>query len=168
MARLSCSTRGFFFTTDVLLCIIVLVIGFILVWSSFTEEPPKEQPYFLAEDVSTIMATTRNVDILDKIRPMVDDGTVTDLEHTMFEQIGEFYVKDDRGAAWNYTRRFAENILPSQYSIAVLFENVTVYNQTRGVSQEQSAFLLSSKRMVVVVVNESQLFGPFTGEVRVW
>ncbi|MBI4150311.1 hypothetical protein HY488_02810 [Candidatus Woesearchaeota archaeon] len=160
--------RGFFFTTDVMLCIIVLVIGFVLVWSSFTEEPPKEQPYFLAEDVSSIMATTTNADVLDKIMSLVEDGSVVNFEYTLFEQIGDFYVQGKYDIAFQYTKRLAENILPPQYSIAILFENYTIYNQTRTVSQNQSAFLLSSKRMVVIVSNASELLGPYTGEVRVW
>src|SRR3989344_2741949 len=154
--------KGFFFTTDVVLCMIILVIGFLLVWSSFTEEPPKEQPYFLAEDVATIMATTKNADILDKITPLLDSGAVTDLEYTLFEQIGEFYVKADFANAYNYTKFFSANILPFQYSIAILFENVTIYNNTKFVQQNESDFLISSKRMVVIVANDSYLYGPYT------
>ncbi len=162
------SRHGFIFTVDVMLCMIVLVIGFVLVWSSLTEEPPKEQPYFLADDVATIMATTINADILDKIDSFVERGAITNLEYTIFEQIGEFYVKNEMDDAFRYTKLFAQNILPPQYSIAILFENEAVYNKTKALPPEKAAFLISAKRMVVMVANESQLLGPYTAEVRVW
>ncbi len=160
--------RGFFFTVDVMLCVIVLSVGFILVWSFLTGEPPKEQPYFLADDIATIMASTKNVDILDKIGIMVDNGTITNLEYTIFEQIADFYISGRIETATDYTRIFAQNLLPPQYSMAVLLQNVTIYNNTRTVPQEKASFVISSKRMVVVVANQTELLGPFVAEVRVW
>ena len=170
------SKKGFLFTLDIMLCVIIIVMGFLLAWSSLSTEPPKEQPYLLADSIASLMVDTKNYEILDKFNPsggLRDEiENNQDLENSMWEQIGIFYLEDpEHHLLDNYIGESLNKSLPPQYAMAVFFDGVQVYNSTLGAlghNQSEAPFLVISKRLIVLVMNDTILKGPYIGEVRVW
>jgi len=160
--------KAFFFTMDVVICIMILTIGFLLVWTSTSGEPPKEQPMFLANDIASLLSNTKNADIMG----MITGGNVDyvkDPELTMFEQIGIFYVTGNSNRIEDYLDDTLKGILPDQYEMDIRFDDEVFYNSTPITkTYNESGFLISAKRVIVVVTNKTKLHGPFVGEVRVW
>ncbi len=170
------SKKGFLFTLDIVLCVIIIVVGFLLAWSSLSSEPPKEQPYLLADSIASLMVNTKNFEVMDKFNPSgalrEEIETNQDLENSMWEQIGIFYLEDPNHYLLNnYVGETLNKSLPPQYAMAVIFDGTTIYNatsETLSHTEEDAAFIVSSKRLVVLVVNETEIKGPYIGEVRIW
>jgi len=166
------SKKGFMFTLDILLCVVIIAIGFILAWSALTAEPPKEQPYLIADSVASLMVSTKNYEVMNKMKGGVLGSLKNkyDPETSMWEQIALFHINGD-GYEENYIENALGASIPKQYAMAVVFDGDVVYNGTAGIlgrSPSESAFVVSSKRLIVVVTNETELEGPFIGEVRIW
>lgn len=169
------SKKGFLFTLDIVLCVVIIALGFILAWSSLTAEPPKEQPYLLADSIASLMVDTKNYEVLDKlslgIKTEIENNH--NLDNSMWEQIGMFYLNgtpDAENWAEDYIGVLNKS-LPPQYAMAVIFDSKTLYNSTQnalGDTETEAPFIISSKRLIVLVVNETELKGPYIGEVRVW
>ena len=166
--------KAFFFTMDVVLAVITLTVGFVLVWSSFTAEPVIEQPYFLAENVAAVMTGTTNAEVMDRFPPSsAVTLAITRIENTVFEQIAEFYADGQIGHAEVYAGVVLQDILPEQYSLRIIIHGGDIariiYTDEGPTGEDVSDFLISAKRIIIVVSpDQSDLLGPYIGEVQVW
>lgn len=172
--------RGYFFTVDVTIAMVILVIGFILIWSFYVTETKKEQPYFYAQDAIDFLSHTTIASVSGTnpyMQSLVLDGNITSLDNTLLEQIALSYMNDNdkadadkTNAAGNITRYVLKDIIPVQYGIRLILNDTDIYvkNATTGSGEDQSDTLISAKKMVVVVFNKVNLSDPFMAEVRVW
>jgi hypothetical protein len=187
--------RGFFFTIDVFIAMIVIVVGFMLIWSSMASRTLVTQPYFLSKDTLDFMSASTNADVsnIDFVNKLVLDNKITDLKLTLAEQIAFFYYKTTLTPAQsdpltlndsilrNFTRHILENSTPEQYSLEVIIhdsEIVPEVNKSLFIQQNpmnkgpnESDSLVSSKTIVSVVVMDGDIFtisSPYVLEVRVW
>lgn len=175
--------RGYFFTLDVLIAMIVMVVGFMLIWSSMGTKTSVTQPYFLAQDLIDFMSTTTVADMtsIEYVRNLTDDGNITkaQLETTVLEQIAFFYYENHTlhkpdFVLKNFTRVILENATPTQYSFEFLlgemgFEDV-IYSQKNPFNkvQNDSDSLVSAKTIISVVIDKTTISDPMVAEVRVW
>lgn len=89
--------RGFFFTVDVTIAMVIIVIGFLLIWSFYVTEGKKEQSYFYAQDAidflsySTVGSVSGTIPYIYKL---IQDKKITTFENTLLEQITLFYIED--------------------------------------------------------------------------
>ncbi len=157
-----------------MLCVIIIVVGFLLAWSALTTEPPKEQPYLLADSIASLMVNTKNYEILDKLKGVRSEIELNyDFENSMWEQIGIMYLEGGPSMSYaeDYIRDTLNKSLPPQYAMHVLFDGTSMYNSTPGtlgLTQSKADFIVSSKRLIVIVINDTELKGPYIGEVRIW
>ena len=173
--------RGYFFTIDVLIALIIMVVGFIMIWSSLASRTLITQPYFLAQDMIDFLQSTKNKDVssLPYVAQLIADGNITDYELTVLEQMALFYYLNNTPGEYygkkgkileNYTKAILENATPWQYSFSFSIGNYIIFNQT-GISgrlQNESDSLISSKTIVSVVASKDELSPPYIAEVRVW
>ncbi|MCX6707376.1 MAG: hypothetical protein NT001_04530 [Candidatus Woesearchaeota archaeon] len=188
--------RGFFFTIDVFIAMIVIVVGFILIWSSMASRTLVTQPYFLSKDTLDFLSTSTNADVsgIDYVNKLINNGTITDLKLTLAEQIALFYYKTTLAqipsdpltlndfVLKNFTRHILENSTPEQYSLEMMIHhmdengleiNKTLYLQQTAMNKgpSESDSLVSSKTIVSVVImqgDEFEISPPYVLEVRVW
>lgn len=173
--------RGYFFTVDVSIAMIIIVIGFILIWSFYTAEARKEQPYFYAQDALNFLSSNTVGSVtgtIPYVQELLRDRNITNLDNTLMEQIALFYITETAGCMWsdcmphlaeNLTRNVLKDAIPPQYEAHVLFNHTSLYKtNATGLGENESTLLVSAKKMVVVVVNKVNLSDPYMMEVRVW
>ncbi|MCX8147237.1 MAG: hypothetical protein N3D84_02105 [Candidatus Woesearchaeota archaeon] len=169
--------RGYFFTLDVLIALIIIVIGFLAIWSSIAARSLITQPYFLAQDLLDFLQSTKNKDVssLPYVTKLIADGNITNYENTVLEQIGLFYYLNSiyhnkQDILYGYTKEILSNATPEQYSFEFLLNGSTIYTQ-QGLSnkaQKDSDSLISAKTIVVVSISRDELPQTYIAEVRVW
>ncbi|PIN86393.1 hypothetical protein COV19_04905 [Candidatus Woesearchaeota archaeon CG10_big_fil_rev_8_21_14_0_10_44_13] len=165
---------------------VILVIGFVLIWSFYLDETRKEQPYFYAQDVIDFLAHTTVASVsgtIPYVQALVLNGNITNLDNTLLEQIALSYMEDTakgeqpcEGAdcktysAHNLTRFVMKDVIPEYYGIRLLINGTDIYlkNSTFGGMENESDITISAKKMAVVVFNKVNLSDPFIVEVRVW
>jgi len=166
--------RGFFFTLDVAISLMVLITGFVLVFSILVEETAKEQPYFIAEDSITFLSNTRVGEVSgnEVVSKMVKSGLISigDYDKTLLEEITYFYVNGDVDNAREFTRVVFENVTPFQYSVNFTIDREGMYNFSSqfGTTPENASVLIASRRLVLVILDDLSLSGPHIAEVQVW
>lgn len=174
--------RGYFFTIDVSIAMVIIVTGFLLIWSFYLNEAKKEQPYFYAQDVLDFMSNTpvsAVIGTVPYIQKLVRDGNITNLDNTILEQTALSYMNEIGNCIWpdcephlseNITRNTLQDVIPEQYGMHVILNSSTLYvkNATTGRPENESDILISSKKVVVVVFNKVNLSDPYMMEVRVW
>ncbi len=177
---MSMQKRGYFFTLDVLIALIVMVVGFMLIWSSMATKPQIIQPYFLAQDLIDFMSSTTVADVtsISYVTGLVDNGniSVSQLETTILEQIAFFnYINQTSGGMKdavlrNFTKVILENATPGQYSFEFILDERTMYYQQNPFNdiQDESDSLASAKTIISVVVDKNTISEPIVAEVRVW
>ena len=172
--------RGYFFTLDVIIAMVIMVVGFVLIWANVITETGQRQPYFYAQDMLDILSTTKNIEVSrDKyVQDRFLDGNISDLEIPALEQIVLFYWKslESPGDSWrpemtiNYTERVTKNLIPSQYSYEISIDRVRIYNQS-GLSnrtQNTSDILINAKKLIIIQTGKTSLSPVFLTEVKVW
>ncbi len=174
--------RGYFFTLDVLIALIVIVVGFILIWSSMASRTHIVQPYFLSQDTLDLLASSTVADVssLDYVKKLREDGNITlqQYDNTLLEQMALYYHQNETGSRpndyvlKNFTRVILTNATPEQYSLELRLDNKTLYYQQNPFNkpQDDSGALVSSKTVVSVVIqgDEISISEPYIAEVRVW
>jgi hypothetical protein len=159
--------RGYIFTIDAFIAMLITTIGVIMVYLAYTSVPDIYQQHAISQDVMNIFSTTEigslNSEYIDE---QVASGNITNLQNTIFEQIAEYYAKGMTGEAQNMTRNLSASLVPYQYYYEVWLNGTLMYNKsflTNDVEQ-----LSVSKIILLGSLNPTTLWGPFEGEVNVW
>lgn len=162
---------------DVLIAMIIMVVGFILIWSSMASKPNIVQPYFLAQDTIDFLSTTiADVSSTDYVNSLITDGNITSFDTTIFEQIALFYYENNTlkrpndYVLRNFTRIILQNSTPSQYSSEFSIDQHNIFYQQNPYNKPQndSDSLVSAKTIVSVVIDKSDISPPYVAEIRVW
>ena len=176
--------KGYFFLLDAFLAISVLVLGILILYSFRSYSPSQVQPILLADDVMESLSSNKVGDLAGNISgpgiyvtTLIRDGDITTMQNTLLEQIGEFYALNNNELARGFTMNITNRLVPSQYGFA-LYVNITNssldsadFNITVNeglVQPAESSMLVTSKRVVAGIVNETVMWGPFIMEARVW
>jgi len=172
--------RGYFFTLDVLIAMIVMVVGFVLIWAAVAGQPQVVQPYFLSQDIIDYLSTTTVGDMTSKqyVRNLTFNGNISteQMELSLLEQIALFYTLNDTAqrpndyVLKNFTKVVLRNATPRQYSFDFRLNGNVLYSQRNPSNRPQhmSDALSSAKTIVAVVVDKDIVSDPYIAEVRVW
>lgn len=176
--------KGYFFVLDAFLAMSILVLGILIVYSFRSYSPSQVQPLLLADDVMESLSSNKVGDLAGNIsgpgiyvQGLISDGDIPTMQNTLLEQIGEFYALDNDALCRSFTANITDMLIPSQYGFA-LYVNVTNHSLNTNdfkvivnnisVQQDESSMLVTSKRIVAGIVNETVMWGPFIMEARIW
>ncbi len=162
--------KGYFFTIDAFFAVLVLVIGLIIVWNSYSSRPLTTPSEIVSQDLTTIFSTTKIIDLSDIYYPYIRDlklqGKIVNYDNTLLEQIAFFYSEDEIEVATNFTKELAEELVPEHQGFEIIVENTSIFK--RDFVKEVSS-LVGSKKIVYGFNNQTyELWGPLLVEVRVW
>src|SRR3989338_6601187 len=131
--RLIEGRRGYFFLIDSILALGVLVIGGFLVFSSYTQTPTKEDATVLAESLMDFFSNTKIKEVNNAYAGLGGElwqqGTITNEENTLLQQLGVFYAKNDLGTAEKFIANVTKNSIPQQYLFEFRIDNMLLYPQ---------------------------------------
>lgn len=180
--------RGYFFILDAFLAMSVLVLGMLIVYSFRSYSPSQVQPILLADDVMESLSSNKVGDLAGNIsgagiyvQDLINKRIITTKENTLLEQIGEFYYLGNESLCRSFAANITNQLVPRQYGFMLYIHddptdldnsldsadfNITV--NPGLVQPAKSSILVTSKRVVAGIVNETVMWGPFVMEARVW
>ena len=109
------------------------------------------------------------------VNSLISDRTITNLDNSVLEQIGEFWAEDDLANANRMTSNVTEPWIPTAMGLGVWINNETIYKRDTTIKKS----LVSSKKIISGVSKGQSsgsatrkdppaLWGPAILEVRVW
>ena len=159
--------RGYIFTIDAFIAMLITTIGVVLVYLAYTSSPDIYQQRAISQDVMIVFSTTElsslNSEYVDE---QVASGNITNMKNTIFEQISEFYVKDMIGEAQNMTKNLSGSLIPAQYSYEIWLDGKLMHNKSYVTNDIRQ--LSVSKIILIGNLDPATIWGPYEGEVIVW
>jgi len=163
--------KGYFFSLDAFVAIIIIGLGIYMAFFTSSSAAPKTNIFVLTEDIVNYMTSTKIYEINDDLYPYIkylkNNDMITDNSNTLMEQIGEFYVRNMIPEAGSFAKNLTHNVMSRRYSYQILINNKNIYNETLS-NQTDSLTLVSSKAIVMGILDHSVSWGPLDAEVRVW
>lgn len=169
--------RGYFFVLDAMLGLFILIIGIFLVASFYLRASPPVQVKLLSDDLLNFLSNTKIRDLNNQYAgiggQLWNQGSITEADNSLLQQIGEFYSKNDFDTA----EKFIQNVsvqVPYQFEYEVWMNSRLLYPQSPSAlhmaSKGNTTLLLTSKKITFGILNRttSDLWGPYKAEVFVW
>ena len=175
---MSLKKRGYFFMIDAMLGTLVIVIGVLLITSSYVNVPAPTQVGLLSDDLMNFLSGTKIRDLNNEYSgiggELWREGLITDKDNTLLQQIGEFYATKQFDIAEKFVQNASSSSIPSQFSYEVWIDNLLIYPRTETPAQISSrgntTLLLTSKKITFGILNRTttDMWGPYKAEVFVW
>jgi hypothetical protein len=158
---------AYFYVIDAFIASIIIVAAIIVLFSQFYTTSPSSQAYYTAEDFLSAMESTpvRNIDH-PLVRAWLSNGTITDPQQSILNQISLFNASGQRQEASNLTRIIADQTAQN-IGLEVLIDGKRLYIREPR-SQTSADSLLSARRIVLLRKNTTALYPPTIIEVRSW
>ena len=165
------SKKSQFFMLDVIFSFVILIIAIGIAVAYTTTAFEEEGLYDLSIEIME-QYTTTEVNSLnnEEIRNFFLTNKITNVDNTIAQQSGEFYLKDNIEDAKTLSRVFIDT-----YERRNIFLNISIFNETHSqtlyVSQNADDFeeaqtsYVHSREILVFYENEVH---PFTVEVSAW
>lgn len=164
--------RAFFYAIDMLLATLVTVVGLVLILSDNLQISSLTQATYTAQDVLSQLSTIRvNESGNTYVLELRFNGTIPagDEYRTLIDTLGYFYVKSEYQNINGTLDSVISGILPDNYNALFTINGSEVYNRTvKDVSQAEAPFVITDRRLILGVTNETQKYGPFALEVSIW
>lgn len=170
--------RGYFFVLDAALGIFVLAIGAFMIASLYISFPEPSQVSLLSDDFLNFLSNTQIKELNNPYGgiggQLWKNGSITNKDNSLLQQIGEFYSKGQYDLAEKFIQNVSANTVPSQFNYELWMDNLILYprNPDSGeiASKSKTELMLTSKKITFGVVStaNSSLWGPYKAEVFVW
>lgn len=170
--------RGYFFMLDAVLGLFVIAIGTFLISSSYVNVPQLAQVGFLSDDLLNFLSNTKIKDLNNPYGgiggQLWKQGTITDADNSLLQQIGEFYATNKLDIAEKFIANVSKGAVPEQFKYEVWINGTIIYPRTPTAehvkSKNSTVLLLTSKKLAFGVINKttSDLWGPYKAEVYLW
>ena len=163
---------------DAALGMILIVIGVVLITSSYANVPKPTQIGLLSDDLLNFLSKTKIRDLNDPYAGIGGElwkqGLITDPDNSLLQQVGEFYSKSNITLAGKFIQNVSMGVMPQQFIYEVWMDGVTLYPQNKTPqhtsSRNSTGILLTSKKITFGIINKTtgNLWGPYKAEVFVW
>ncbi len=139
------SKRGFFFTVDALLAAAILLGGLIILSSYHINNQPVVHLNYLSQDIINALDELKLNELNNShVDELVANGTITDLNNSILQQVGEFWAADDFNTAQSFMANITEDIIPQRYGFGIWISNDLIYQRDSPSPKSRS----SAKKIV--------------------
>ncbi|MBW2966935.1 hypothetical protein KY362_00455 [Candidatus Woesearchaeota archaeon] len=148
--------KALFFTIDALIAALIMVAGLLMITSSYVSEQPKSMINTISEDMLNILAEMQVFEVNNSfVQSLVANGSVTDVNHTLLEQIGEFWANGNDSLANEFAMNVSEGMLSSRFGYSIIMDNETIYTRSNPVRNS----LVTSKRIITGIQKSKPVKG---------
>jgi hypothetical protein len=167
--------RGLVFIVDVLLGFAIVIIGISLLLVFLFEVPVSTQPDFYADDIVLFLTSTQFDDFQTNSSKALLKSSIVTEDTLIGEQISLWCDSNDQYSFDLLLNETVVNILPRSLRYSVTVINNTI-NETTCLSHtpypessKESAQIISvSRGMLLGILNNTEILGPYYLEVSVW
>ncbi len=123
--------RGVFFSIDVLIALGILLLAVLIIYPVVKS---RHQESFIQQDVLDVLSSLKTGEINNAyVQELIEDEIITDLNKSLLDQIGEFYVTDK-------DREIAKNLANESLNYLNTKENIGIwYGESRLASKNTSS-----------------------------
>ncbi|MGM5482416.1 MAG: hypothetical protein ACQESF_03045 [Nanobdellota archaeon] len=148
--------KGFFFSTDALIALFVLVFAISSVSLVYINDKPDKQVYFFSQDISNILASNKVSDINNSyLNSLIQNKSIKDKNTPIIEQIGMFWAKDETTTAKRLAKEIITPLAPPGYGVSVKINNNILYSNNKTPGEE----LISHKSLITGIESGKPLNG---------
>ena len=148
--------EGLFFTIDALIAALIMIGGLLLITKSYISEQPRTTINHLSQDMITILGELKVYEMNNTyIQQLVANGSITDVNISLLQQIGDFWSRGDYALAEEFTRNMTEGILDDVNGYSVIMSNDTIYSRTKPVRNS----LVTSKKIITGIEKSKPIKG---------
>lgn len=163
--------RGIFFTIDAILAAGIFLVLILLISNVYVSDTPTQQVRFYSQDTLRLFTELKINEVdSDYVRDLIGSGTITELNNTVLEQVGDFWAENDIDNAEGLMKNLTDALIPQNYGVGVYVDEEVIYARQRSIGRT----LISSRKIISGVaegVDEDELpglWGPVVVEFRVW
>jgi len=165
--------KGYFYSIDALIAIMIISIGMILVIQGRVTNPPmRTNVYYFAEDLTNYLAQTKIYDLnddsySDSIKKWKVNGSIAFIDNTLLEQAGEFYARGQLQIANNFLSNVTQASASLNYNFVIIIDGTPVFSVIRT-PEEKAKSIISNKLILSGFLDNRNTWGPYKAEVRTW
>lgn len=158
---------AYFYVIDAFIASIVIIGALVVLFSQFTSSSTSRQAYHTAEDFLATLTSTavRNVDDT-KVREWITNGTISNPQLSVLQQIGLFKAAGDTASASYLTSIMAAQTTRN-VGVEVLINNQQIYLK-QATAQADADNLLSARRILLTRKDATTMYPPSIIEVKTW
>ncbi|HLP79070.1 MAG TPA: hypothetical protein VK158_00385 [Acidobacteriota bacterium] len=164
--------RGFFFVLDTIFAVVVILAGLILVFTNLSSVPATYQAASSSIDVLSQLSKTKvNETANAYILALRFNNTLTksDNYRSIIDVVAYLYNRSNTYDARGVIESFVENVTPENYNIEILINDTLLYEKSvKDITQENAAFVIKTRGIVIGVTNDSNMIGPYIMEISLW
>ncbi|MBN2368321.1 hypothetical protein JXC34_04840 [Candidatus Woesearchaeota archaeon] len=138
--------KAIYFTLDAFFATILIGLALVLISQTYISEVQQPQITYYSQDVvnclSTIKITELNNSYVDSL---ISSGDIINLNNSVIEQIGEFYVLNKTDLAENLSRIVSESLIPEKFGFEILVNDETLFIDN---TVPTTTDLVSTKRLI--------------------
>ena len=159
--------KGIFFTIDGLIAAGIIILAILIVPQLYSSDKEKSNVDYVSQDLVNVFSTLTVGEIENKyVQSLISDSIIVNLNNTLFEQLGEFWIDNELDLAKNFTENTTEEIVSKNYGFSLLIDGNEIYSRNLPVKNE----LVSSRKISTQIIQDS---GTYTStvllmEIRVW
>jgi hypothetical protein len=166
--------RGFFFITDVLLSLTILLVGFMLIWGSYSYQPEQHQSELLSQDIVKILSSKKVVELESNlIYEMWCDvcpnatHVISNKDNTLIQQIAEFYATGNNDKAVEFVNEiFKQGIINPQNSFELRVNNSVLFTKIE-MPEKDAELMIVNKKLIMGLTPNNTLVNVVV-EARSW
>ena len=146
MARIN-KKKGFFFTLDALFATILIGLALVLTSKYFISDIQQPQVNYYSQDIVNSLSNIKITEVNDSyVQTLISSGEIINLNNSVIEQIGEFYVLNKTELARNLSMIVSEKLIPDKFGFEILVNAESIYlNDSPTVAKTE---LVSSRRLI--------------------
>jgi hypothetical protein len=148
--------KGFYFTLDAIFATVLIGTALALLSFYFITDTTYPQINYYSQDIVSALSNIRLSELNDTyVQQLIADGTITNENNSIIEQIGEFYVLNKTELANNLTKLVSDKLIPSKFGFEILINNESIY--TNGTSERSE--LVSTRRLISGIEKDRPIRG---------
>lgn len=168
--------KGVFFTIDSILGAGIILAVIIFTSSLYAKDVPNFHLSYMSQDLIRTLSTVTVKEVDNGyLNSLIGDGTITNTNNTVLEQIGEFWAAGQIDFANKTAANVTKNLVSNITGMGIWIDNDLIYKNDLPIKRS----LISSKIPISGVKkgeaispytrkNPPTLWGPAIAEVRIW
>jgi len=148
--------KGYYFTLDVSVAVVALVIGLVIVLGNVVQQPVETPQFTTANDVMNVLARVENP---------------SEAIPSYFQHVGEDVTYNNGNGVRSFSNNyFSDSILPDQFNMRIYVDTgineLMVYEIINTAIPEHESDVVLTSRKILYAQKDS--WGPYIMEARVW
>lgn len=149
--KIRLSKKAVFFTIDAILATSIIVMTIVMASSFYIKEKNADSNGHTATDLIRVLSSIKVGEIENSyVKGLVSNGTLTKVNISVAEQIGELWAAGDSSLAAGIIKNITEPLVPERLGLGLWINDEQVYKRSKAISKS----LVSSRKIISGIAKE--------------